>query len=155
MVVCRRWLLLVKIVTKNELYFLEQLFSDYFKYDSMIALRKAELMCRTEIDENIGGGRSSNISKPVETQLIREEKDVYLQNLYRYKKGVDFVMANCSEDELRVLKCRFFENSGLNDWQTVAMICGYSIAKIYRVRYSLLERFGNYVGVVNTNVETM
>lgn len=136
-------------ITKKQLAYLEELFADYESYDKKISLRKAELKIK-EIDENVGGGRSSDVGRPVETQIICEMSDERLRFLERCKKGVEFTLNYFDEDVSQVIQSKFFENHGMLTWEEVAGKVFRGRTSVYRIRYMVLEVFGNYIGLLNT-----
>lgn len=137
-------------LSKRQLAYFEELFADYHNYQKKINLRKAELSIR-ELDENVGGGKSNIMSKSLEIQVIREMSDKKLQFLERAYNAITSIIEESSDDTLKVINCRFFQNNGLNSWSTVASILGISVKKVYQVRYQVLEKFGNKVGLCNTS----
>lgn len=136
-------------ITKKQLAYLEELFADHRNYDKKISLRKAELQIK-ECDENIGGGRSSEVGNPIETQIIREMSDNRLQFLQRCKNGVEFTLNYFDEKIVKIIEAKFFDEYGLASWEEVADKTYNARTTVYRTRYTVLEVFGNYIGVINT-----
>lgn len=136
-------------LTKRQLAYFEELMGDYYNYPKKISLRKAELAVR-EVDENIGGGKSNVMANAVENAIVKELSDDKLQFLCRTQEAIEYTFKGLNDDARKIIQCRFFENNGLNSWQTVAEICGYSVASVYRIRYTTLEVFGNRLGLCNT-----
>jgi len=78
-------------VKQGTFKYIEQLLRDYPEMDNYIKQREEELIFPDElaIDQNIGGGRSSFISKPTERMAITITEDKRLQMLIRYKRAID------------------------------------------------------------------
>ncbi|MBS4762127.1 hypothetical protein KG089_05260 [Carnobacteriaceae bacterium zg-ZUI252] len=138
-------------ISRSKLAELEELFLEYRTYDKKIALRKAELQIK-ERDENVGAGKTLNVSKVVENTVIKEMSDFHLQYLIRCKDAVNYTVDYFKHNPMiaKVIKIKFFEFNGIKKWDEVAEECHVSQATIYRIRYWILEVFGNRLGTVNT-----
>lgn len=136
-------------LSRRQIAYLEELFEDYHNYPQRILNRKAVLSAH-EPDENVGGGKSSFISKPQETKIIKELSDTRLQFLERVYSALTSIIEEASDDTLKVIKCKLFQNDGNNEWTTIATILGFSNKKVYNIRNKMLEKFGNKIGLCNT-----
>lgn len=139
-------------LSKRQLAYFEELFADYHNYQKKINLRKAELSIR-ELDENVGGGRSNIMGKPVEDlamKYLTDKKILYLQNIY---ESIEKTLNSLDDRTRAIVVARYFENDGLLTWTQIAHKFHYAPAQIYRIRYRVLELFANLGGWCNT-IET-
>ena len=137
---------------KSELAYFEKLFKEYYSYDKKILLRKAELTVR-EIDENVGGGKSTIRAKTVENMVIKQLSDERLVFLENVKDAIEYTldmieMINPHFKTLIVEK--YFKNGGIETWEDVAKRVGWSTSQAYNIRYKTLEIFANKLGLANT-----
>lgn len=139
-------------LSKRQVAYFEELFADYHNYQKKINLRKAELSIR-ELDENVGGGKSNIMGKPVENLAIKymtDKKLIFLQNIY---ESIEKTLNSLDDNTREIVTARYFENDGLWTWSQIAQEYHYASSQIYRIRYRVLEMFANYVGLCNT-IET-
>lgn len=134
-------------LNKNDLWWLEDKFNRYNQLDKEIAIRKEELRIKRP-DDNIGGGKVNTPSSPVENQVIKEMSDQYIANRTKWKKGIDEVYEECTEEEKKILNLKFFNNTNYYSWTNVANECYMSRSKIYEVRYSILQEFAKKIGYI-------
>lgn len=124
---------------------LDSKFAKLYEYDREIAIRKVELQEKEE-DSNIGGGRSSFISKPVEIEVVKTMSDIYIQNRELWKKAINETLEeqNC---EIKELICnKYWGPDSYMDWATFGKCHGFSRATIYRIRQKVLLNFGKKIG---------
>ncbi len=89
----------------------EDILRGYHKLPKYIKERREELMYPvTDRDENIGGGRSSTISKPQEQMVITIEQDEELRALKREQIIIDKMLAKCDEDTRRIIDELYFNS---------------------------------------------
>lgn len=78
---------------------IEEILRDYPKMDKYINDRRQELMYPIKPDdENVGGGKSSKISKPQEQMLITIDEDKQLKALEREQEAVAISLADSDTD---------------------------------------------------------
>lgn len=134
-------------LSRNDLWWLEDKFQRYQQYDKEIAIRKEELKMK-QTDENIGGGKSNLPSNPVERQVIKEQSDPYIVNRLKWKKAIEEVYKECTEDEQAILRDKFWSNQSYLTWPEVGEEHYMAKTTIYEVRYSILERFAKKIGYI-------
>ena len=121
---------------------------DYHKYPTLIANRRAVLSVR-EVDENVGGGKSNIMGKPVENLAVRYLTDKRLLFLQNVQDAIHDTLNGLDENTRQMIELRYFNNDKYN-WRQVAKLFNYSPAQIYRIRYRVLEMFANRAGFCNT-----
>lgn len=121
---------------------------DYPRYPTMIANRRAVLSVR-EIDENVGGGKSNIMGKPVENLAVRYMTDKRLLFLQNVQNSIRDTLDGLDDNTRKLIELRYFNNDEYN-WKQVAKLFSYSPAQIYRIRYRVLEMFANRAGFCNT-----
>lgn len=123
--------------TKNSLD--EELF-EYHTIAQEIALRKLEIETGKELDENIGGGRTSIISKPVETLVIKYSVDPRIEYLEKLKLNVERCYDSLTEEQKKIFDMRWLSEES-NTWEEIAGKLYLSEKSIYRKREKILERY--------------
>lgn len=126
---------------------LDQLLSDNWKFKRDIEIRKAELNDIPNTDENIGGGRSSFISKPTEAIIKRWDSDERLNSLYARQNALDRTLETL-DDELTAIFWLRWSRWSLNSWEAIAAEYGCSRSAIYNKRTRILEIFADYYGFI-------
>lgn len=121
---------------------------DYPRYPTLIAKRRVELSVR-EVDENVGGGKSNIMGKPVENLAVRYMTDKRLLFLKNVQEAIRDTLDGLDDNTRKIIELRYFNNDEYN-WKQVAKLCSYSPAQIYRIRYRVLETFANRAGLCNT-----
>lgn len=118
---------------------MDDLLFDYQKIDHDIAVRLVELDHPwRDGDSNVGGGRSSIISKPQEEIVLRHEGDIRLQYLYRLKDDCERAIARFDDEQFKIYQLRYCADN-YYDWDTVGHLIGYGHSAIYRKRYAILK----------------
>ena len=123
--------------------YIEQLLRDYPDMGAYIAKREEELIypCETELDQNIGGGRSSFISKPTERMAITMVEDKRLRELARCKQAIDKLIDEVDPITAGVIQMFYFAKPRLKTWDGIALDSGLSERQCRRFR----DRFFNLV----------
>ncbi|WP_291472184.1 transcriptional regulator [Companilactobacillus sp.] len=133
-------------LSKRKLAYLEELYSDYTNINNLIATRVLELDHPwKQTDENIGGGRSSHISRPQEEIVIKRENDIRLQWLLKLQVAGDKAVEQFTDEQQRMYELKYLSND-YYDWEIVGDIMGCSHTSIYRKRYKFLELLGKQIG---------
>lgn len=121
---------------------------DYHRYPTLIANRRAVLSVR-EVDENVGGGKSNIMGKPVENLAVRYMTDKRLLFLQNVQDSICDTLDGLDDNTRKIIELRYFHHDEYN-WKQVARLFNYSPAQIYRIRYRVLETFANLAGFCNT-----
>lgn len=121
---------------------------DYHRYPTLIANRRAVLSVR-EVDENVGGGKSNIMGKPVENLAVRYMTDKRLLFLQNVQDSICDTLDGLDDNTRKIIELRYFHHDEYN-WKQVARLFSYSPAQIYRIRYRVLETFANLAGFCNT-----
>ena len=88
----------------------EAVLRDYPDLETYIKNRKQELMIpHREIDENVGGGKSSKISKPQEQMMITIDADRRLKSLEREKTAIEKCFFESDTDTQIIVKELYFK----------------------------------------------
>lgn len=127
---------------------LDRKFANYLNYNKEIAIRKEELRMR-EVDENIGGGKGSIRSNPVEAQVIKEMSDPYISNRELWKKSIKETLNEQSDDVKRLMELKYWGEDSWMDWASFGNKHGYSKPTIYRIRQKVLFSFARKIGEIN------
>lgn len=119
----------------------------FFRYpfDREIAIRKQELS-EKQSDTNIGGGKGNLPSSPVENIVIKEQCDPFILEHQKWRQVIREIYDEASDFEKEVMDIKYFGGQQYIPWKAVAEQVNCSQSKIYKVRYSILERFARKVG---------
>lgn len=128
----------------------ENVLKDYPHIDEYIKDRKLELAYPPkEVDENVGGGKSSKVSRPQETYVVTLDQDMRLRMLERQKSAVtDCYLAADKDtriivDELYFKKHPTYTISGLSTQHKINV----SIATAKRMRTKFLLDLSQKLGM--------
>lgn len=129
-------------LTESDLKAIEKKLFRCQQIDSAIQFRKFELETKSSTDDNVGGGRSSKISKPVEDIVMKWDADGKLQSLYEFKRRIAELQKWFSDDEdLRLV----FQYRWLSEKHyTVSEIankCHITERQYFRKRRAILEKY--------------
>lgn len=101
-----------------------------------------------ETDTNIGGGRSSVISRPQEQLILRHEKDRSLKYLLSLKEDCEHAIARMDDEQRRIYQLRYASTNNY-DWQEIGEKLNYSTSQIYRKRYAILKLLAEERGMIS------
>ncbi|WP_334352197.1 transcriptional regulator [Companilactobacillus sp. HBUAS56257] len=88
----------------------EEILRDYPKMDKYINDRRQELMYPIKPDdENVGGGKSSKVSRPQEQMIITIDEDKELKALEREKKAVEASLLDSDTDTNIIARELYFK----------------------------------------------
>lgn len=121
---------------------------ELFEFNSLnheIALRRLEIQTAKEHDENIGGGRSSMISRLPETLTVKFSEDSRLQYLEDLRQNVENCRQRLTTEQQRIFDLRWIDNEA-NTWEEIAGKIHCSIKSIYRKREKILEAYAKEKG---------
>lgn len=138
----------MRILNRNLTSYLEDKFKLYPKYPSMIAIRRAELECRKEVDESLSTSKS-NYGNHEEDKRIRILNDLKINNYYRLYKGVENTLIDLEkkDSEKRMLiEERYWGEHSWKNWKEYAEATNYSIRSAYRLRDEVLAIFAEKIG---------
>lgn len=89
---------------------IEEILRDYPKMDRYIHDRREELMFPTKSeDENVGGGKSSKVSRPQEQMIITIDEDKELKALEHEKKAVEASLLDSDTDTNIIARELYFK----------------------------------------------
>jgi len=128
----------------------ENVLRDYPNIDNYIRDRKQELTYPSQdVDENVGGGKSSKISRPQERIIITLDEDMRLRMLERQKNAVTNCYLETDEDTRIIIRELYFKKhpaytiSGLSINHKVNV----SIATAKRMRTQFLSELSKELGM--------
>lgn len=124
----------------------EELFQ-YNRIAREITFRKLELETQREHDENIGGGRSSIISKPVETIVMKYEDDPRIRYLKKMQTDVEKCYAQLTQEQKHIFELRWLLEE-VNTWEEIAGKLHFTRRSIYLKREKILEKYAKVKGML-------
>lgn len=123
----------------------EELFS-VRTIDRNIAIRRLELQTKTEHDENIGGGRGSNVSNPTERLVVKYSADRRIIYLEQLKSDIERFKASLTSEQEDIFNLRWGDD--YNTWEEIGDKLFCSRKTIYRKRDRLLEKYAEIKGEI-------
>lgn len=132
-------------LTNAQLKAFDEWLFDYHSVDKKIAERKLEIQTQREYDENVGGGRSSNISKVTEELVIKWSRDGRIKALESFKKAVQETF-NMLDDELQTIFNLRWGIGSCNTWEEISHKTHISKTNIYLKRERILSIFAEKMG---------
>ena len=131
---------------------IEEYWSDLPSLKTQLKFREWELIENKKHDENIGGGRSSNISDTTSRKAVLLMEDERYQNLKKNIEAIEYVIKKVSEDKKQRLLREFMEmkyiskESSYMDWDDVAIELNITKAKAYKLRNKLIDMTAEKLG---------
>lgn len=133
------------VLSQNDLKIIENKLYLYKRIDNAIAVRKQELEVKENHDENIGGGRSNKISKPVEELVMKWQEDPQIQNFNNFRKLVDDMLLELDDVNRLIFHYRWIDSNRYT-WEEIADKCELKERQIYRKRRAILELYDEKSG---------
>ena len=138
----------MKILNRNLTGYLEEKFKLYPKYPSMIAIRRAELECRKEVDESLSTSKS-NYGNHEENKMVKILDDLKINNYYRLYKGVEETLKDLEKlkpEKRTLIEDRYWGEHSWKNWKEYAESINYSVRSAYRLRDEVLAIFSEKIG---------
>ena len=128
----------------------EAILRDYPDLETYIKNRKQELMIpHREIDDNVGGGKSSKISKPQEQMIITIDADKRLKVLEREKAAVEKCFFESDTDTQIIIKELYFRRYPKYTTEGLSLnhVVNCSIRTIKRMKGAFLRRLASELDI--------
>ena len=129
----------------------KELEKEYRKYpfiDRLIAIKQAELEMKEDNDTNIGGGRSSFISKPTEAIAIKRQSDQYIIYHQHLKQSIDEIIDSMDNVTREIATKRFWDRTNYRTWEDLAKEYHYAISIMYAKRDKLVSDLACRLGKI-------
>jgi len=134
-------------LSKAALAWLDDEYMRYSKIDHDIAVRKLELEHPWKPhDDNIGGGRSSVISRPQEGIILKYDADKVISRLMQLQCDVEAAKQRMDPEQEEIFNYRYGDN--YYDWDTIGVNMHYAHTPMYRKRYKLLALLAEEKGLI-------
>jgi hypothetical protein len=137
-------------LSKRKLASLDEDFQTYQHIKHDIAVRLVELdEPWRQSEENVGGGKSSFISRPQEEIVVRHDEDKSLQYLLNLEKNCKAAIKQMDDEQIMIYKLRY-QSGNYYDWDTIGELLDPPVphTPIYRKRYKLLELLAKEQGII-------
>lgn len=127
---------------------IESILRTYKQYPEWINNREQEIMFPlADIDENVGGGRSSQISNPTEKIVSNLIMDKRLSELRREYNAVQYAFESCENDNVRqIIELYYIRRT--HTWRGIADLTNYSEKQCQRLRDKFIKYIADYLGRV-------
>ncbi|NVO88930.1 hypothetical protein HWN39_10615 [Lactobacillus rhamnosus] len=136
-------------LSKDDLKTLDNEFQKYqhINHDTAVAILEIDNPWQPS-DENIGGGRSTKISRPQQQMMEAREHSKRLQYLWELKADCERAIKRMDNEQLQIYHLRY-QSTNYYDWDTVGDLMGYAHSAIYRKRYAMLHLLAEERGMVS------
>lgn len=129
---------------------IEGILRDYPNIPDYIKQREQELMYPIQTpDENIGGGRSSTITKPQERMIITLDEDRRLNALKRQRNLIDDTLDEFGNDTEVIINELYFKKR--QEYTIEGLIEQHKIfvgrSKAFELKSKFIERLGSKLGL--------
>lgn len=99
---------------------IEEILRDYPRIEKYLKEREEELLYPTqEIDENVGGSRSTDIIKVTERKAITLAEDMRLRELRKQKEAIDYTFKKSDYLTQRIITC-YYMSDIKKTWESVS-----------------------------------
>lgn len=128
--------------------FIEQTLYDFNDIDKHIEKRIEALKYPVvHTDENIGGGKRNDVSKPTERLAVTLADDLMLSNLRNIKRVVEVVLDRLEPEARKVIDLYYIEQPRKYTWVGVAEESGYSKRQCTNIRNLVFEEIAKKLGL--------
>lgn len=117
----------------------------YREIDNAIAVRKRELEVKKSYDNNIGGGKSNKISKPVEELVMKWDADPQIQNFNNFRKIVEDLMKSLDDISKEVFHYQWIDDNYYTE-EEIAKKCFTTDRTVRRKKRAILEKYDKLCG---------
>lgn len=129
---------------------IEEILRDYPNLEKYIRDRRKELMYPIQDDdENVGGGKSSKVSRPQEQMIITIDEDLRLKALEREKRAVEKVLLGSDSETYMIADRLYFHNSNNDSLDNLInkheVLCGHTQA--FQRRTKLINGIAKELGL--------
>lgn len=99
--------------------------------------------------ENLEGGQSNMIGRPVENEVIKKNEDKKYRHLRDVVHGVQALYNNSDSETQELIRLRYWDcKLELSKWEDLAEYFHVSDRAIYRKRAFILDQLAKYIGFV-------
>ncbi|KKI55457.1 Transcriptional regulator [Staphylococcus equorum subsp. equorum] len=127
---------------------LEEYIAKYKEYKRELRFTEFLIMENHEPD-NLEGGQSNLIGRPVENEVIKKNEDKRYRHLSDVVNGVQRLYDNSDEETQEMIRLRYWECPiGKSEWKDIANHFCVSEGAIYRKRLVMLDELAKYIGYV-------
>ena len=140
-------------LTRSKLDAIDEKLFEYRDINKAISSRIIEIKIIDNHDSNIGGSKSTRISKPPEDQLLKKESDdekinndIKLKNLYLFRDTVEYCYNSLPKEFQLIFEKRWI--IGGKTWEEIECELHYAYKSIYKKRVFILEAFAEIAGYI-------
>lgn len=132
-------------LSNSQLKAFDEWLFDYRVIERKIAIRKLEIQTPVSTDVNVGGGKSSLVSRKTEDVVAKWSGDGQIASYENFRDRVLEVRSQL-DDELNTIFDLRWGVGSKNTWQEIAVKMNISKTGIYRKREYILTLFGKQIG---------
>ena len=125
---------------------IEEYWSDIPSLKQQLKFREWELTENKKNDENIGGGRSSNISDTTAQKAMLLAEDEKYQHLKKIVNAIEQIYETIDDDMRTIVNMRYWDKEGVYEWEDIADKLYISRSKVLRKRNLLIDKTAEKLG---------
>ena len=115
-------------------------------YRQKLKFREWELTENKTTDENIGGGKSNQISDTTGNRAIVLSQDEQYQHYKKIIVAIEKTYANVDSDMQTIVDMRYWDKDGVWEWEDIADKLYISRSKVLRKRNLLIDKTAERLG---------
>ena len=133
-------------LTKAQQMHIEDIWKNYKEYKNKKDFRYWVVVEKPKKDNNIGGGRSSNISDTTAQRVIDLSKDMQYQYLKSIVGAVEYVYNSLDDYTKEIVSCRYWNEFGVLEWADMKDEFNISRSKAFRIREIIINKTAKKLG---------
>jgi len=122
-----------------------ELYSYHDTLKEIDRLRKEIMFCKSNDDENLGGGRSSVPGRPTERIATRLLTHKRLRNLEEMAEAIQYTYNALSSDHKKIIETKYWSHKRLS-WDDVAIQCNMHRNTCYKLRRDVVYLIADKIG---------
>lgn len=123
-----------------------ELFSYHESLKEIEFLRSNMIHCKTEVDENVGGGRSSLPGQPTEQIATRLATHRRLAKLEEITNAIQRVYTVLPEDHQKLIRLKYWTKPQTLTWNGIAAKLSVGRATAFRWRDEIINTIAETIG---------
>lgn len=122
-----------------------ELYSYHDTLKEIDRLRKEIMFCKSNDDENLGGGRSSVPGRPTERIATRLLTHKRLRNLEEMAEAIQYTYETLTDEHKKIIETKYWSRKRLS-WDDVATQCNMHRNTCYKLRREVVYMIADKIG---------
>lgn len=123
------------VLTDSEVREAEHVLSQYPYFSVLEKRRREEIQEAKEVDENIGGGRSSSdTNHGHENSVIKVSDDAVIKSINHNREAIENALSELEPFQKRIIEMTYFQRFNKADAERIAMVANVGRTTVFRFR---------------------